>query len=61
MKTKLVGIKSRLGDTEESISDEKNRITENESEEQKEEQFKKKKQNSLRDFGANMKCTNISL
>lgn len=43
MKTKLVGIKSRLGDTEESISDEKNRIMENESEEQKEEQFKKKK------------------
>lgn len=39
MKNKLVGIKSRLSDTEESISDVKNRIMENESEEQKEEQF----------------------
>ena len=60
MKNELIGIKSRLSDTEKSISDVKNRIMENESEERKEEQLKKK-QNSLRDFGANIKCTNICI
>lgn len=41
MKNELIGIKSRLSDTEKSISVVKNRIMENESEERKEEQLKK--------------------
>ena len=61
MKSALEGINSRVGDTEEHISDFEDRIMEiTQTEQQKEKQILKN-ENSLRELLNNIKCTNINI
>ena len=61
MKNTLKGIKSRITETEEQISDLEDRMVEITAMEQNKEKRKKRSEDSLRDLWDNIQCTNIQI
>ena len=61
MKNTLKGIKSRITETEEQISDLEDRMVEITAMEQNKEKRKKRSEDSLRDLWDNIKHTNIHI
>ena len=61
MKTKLEGIKSRITEAEERISDLEDRMVEFTAAEEIKEKRMKRNEDSLRDLWDNIKCNNICI
>ena len=61
LKNTLEGIKSRITEAEEQISDPKDRMVEITAKEQNKEKRMKRNEDSLRDLWDNIKCTNIRI
>ena len=61
LKNILEGIKSRITEAEEQISDPKDRRVEITAKEQNKEKRMKRNEDSLRDLWDNIKCTNIRI
>ena len=61
MKNTLEGINSRITEAEEWISELEDRMVEITAKEQNKEKRMKRNEDSLRDLGDNIKCTNIRI